>query len=187
MKNKKFQFTLAPWKTTEERVEYKTNIFNLIKRDMYYEQENHHGSFYSIDPPDWINVIALTPKNEIVLVEQYRFGIEEVTLEIPGGMVDPGEDAFETAKRELLEETGFYSEEWESLGKVSSNPAIQTNYTHTYLAKNAYRKQDQELGTHEFIEVHTIPFDHFLELAKKEEIHHALVLSAIGRYLLMKS
>ena len=153
---------------------------------MYYEEEDHYGSFFSIDPPDWINVIALTAENEIVLVEQYRFGIEEMTLELPGGMVDPGEDPLTTSKRELLEETGYASDEWEDLGKVSANPAIQTNYTHTFLATNAFLKSEQKLGKHEFIKVHTLTLKEFFALARDEEIHHALVLAGIARYLLLK-
>jgi ADP-ribose pyrophosphatase len=181
----KFEFTAAGWQAVQERVEYKTSIFNLLKRDMIYTEENLKGSFYALDSPDWINVIALTPDEDIVLVEQYRFGIEQVTLELPGGMVDPGEDPLTTAKRELLEETGFCSEHWQSIGKVSSNPAIQTNFTHTYLAKNAYCQQDQDLGEHEVIKVHTLPMAEFLSLAREGVVHHALVLAAIGRYLLV--
>ena len=153
---------------------------------MTYLEENLSGCFYTLDSPDWINVVALSADDEIILVEQYRFGIAQATLELPGGMVDPGEDVLTTAKRETLEETGFCSDHWEALGKVSSNPAIQTNYTHTFLATGCYQKQAQSLGRHEFIKVHLMPLERFLELARQGIVHHALVLAAVAKYLLIK-
>ena len=186
MKSKKFEFTAEPWNIINEQIEYKTKIFNLLKRDMIHKEENQQGAFFTLDPPDWINVIALTEDEEIVLVEQYRFGTQSVTLEIPGGMIDPGEQALETAKRELLEETGYAGLHWESLGKVSSNPAIQTNYTHMYLATGCRKVQDQDLGEHELINVHKVPINEFLELVEVGIIHHALVVAAVGKYLLLR-
>jgi len=183
----KFHFSVPSWKLVKQALQYKTRIFDLFMRDMHYPEEGLDGSFVTLKAPDWINVIALTEENDVVLVEQYRFGIEEATLELPGGMVDPGEDALATAKRELLEETGYWSEHWEQLGKVSSNPAIQTNYTHTFLASNCVFKQQQALGEHEFIKVHVMPWDEFLSLARAGVVHHSLVVAAIAKYLLAKS
>jgi 8-oxo-dGTP pyrophosphatase MutT (NUDIX family) len=182
----KFEFTTETWQKALERVEYKTSIFALLKRDMVYPEERLEGSFYVLESADWINVIAVTPEQDIVLVEQYRFGIQEATLELPGGMVDPGEDTLLTAKRELAEETGFVSDDWQYLGKVSSNPAIQTNYTHTFLARDCSRQQSQRLGKHEFIKVHILAMSEFLGLVSKGIVHHALVLAAIAQYLLAK-
>ena len=180
-----FEFTATPWKLIQEQIEYKTKIFNLLKRDMELEEENQRGTFFSFDPPDWINVIALTDAAEVILVEQFRFGTQSVTLEIPGGMIDPGEDALSTAKRELLEETGYASDQWQSLGKVSSNPAIQTNYTHMFLATGCIQVQQQDLGEHEVINVHAMPMSDFLGLVDSGEVHHALVVAAVAKYLLL--
>ncbi len=80
--------------------------------------------FYIIEAPTWVNVVAVTADNHIVLIEQYRHGIKSVTYEIPGGMVDPGESSLDAAKRELIEETGYSSEDWLPLGEVHPNPAI---------------------------------------------------------------
>lgn len=74
MGKKSFNYTIEPWVTTDERVEYTTNIFKVLKRDMKIESEDHSATFSVLEAPDWINVIALTPENEIVLVEQYRYG-----------------------------------------------------------------------------------------------------------------
>ena len=187
MKSPKINFTIEPWVTTNERVEYTTNIFKVLKRDMRIVSEDHKATFSILEAPDWINVIALTPENDIVLVEQYRYGIEAPTLELPGGVCDPGESPLETCKRELLEETGFSSEDWESLGKVSSNPAMQTNDTHTYLALGCVKTAEQKLDGNERINVHVIPIDEFLELVKSGDIDHSLVVAAVAKYLLLKS
>jgi len=184
MKNQKFNFTIAGWQTLKQQVEYTTKIFDLLKREMFYQEEGLRGSFFMLRSADWINVVALTRDNDIVLVEQYRYGIEEPTLELAGGMVDAGEDPLTAAKRELLEETGYWSDDWENLGKVSSNPAIQTNFTHTFLAKDCVFKKQQDLGEHEFIKVHVLPLQEFLELTRQGLVHHALVVAAMAKYLL---
>lgn len=151
---------------------------------MKIESEDHSATFSIVEAPDWINVIALTPDEEIVLVEQYRYGIEEPTLELPGGMVDEGEHPQTTSIRELKEETGYEGSEVINLGKVSSNPAILTNYTHTYLIKNCQKVSQQNLDGNERINVHVIPLQDFLDLVADGQVHHSLVVAAVAKYLL---
>lgn len=130
--------------------------------------------------------MAFTPDDEIILVEQYRHGTQTPTLEIPGGMVDAGESPREAAGRELLEETGFRSNNWRSLGKVSANPAIMDNFTHMYVAENCEFVGAENPDEHERIEVHTLPLDDFLSLVEDGTIHHAIVLAAVARFLLKR-
>ena len=85
MKSPKINFTIEPWVTTKEQIEYTTNIFKVLKREMCVVSENHKASFSLLEAPDWINVIALTDEDNIILVEQYRHGIQAPTLELPGG------------------------------------------------------------------------------------------------------
>ncbi len=92
-----------------------------------------------LEAPDWVNVVALTPEGRLVLVQQYRFGSGEITLEIPAGIVEPGEDSREAAARELLEETGFSSGDWVYLGWVAPNPAYINNRCHHWLARDAHK------------------------------------------------
>ena len=153
---------------------------------MKIESEDHSATFSIIEAPDWINVIALTDEEEIVLVEQFRYGIEESTLELPGGMVDPGEHPKETSIRELKEETGFEGSEVINLGKVSSNPAVLTNDTYTYLIKGCKRVSAQQLDGNERINVHVIPLQDFLEYVTDGQVHHSLVVAAVAKYLLWK-
>ncbi len=186
MNTRDFKFSIEPWVTTKEELKYTTNIFKLLSRDMKLESEDHSATFSIIEAPEWMNVIPLTSDNEIVLVEQFRYGIEEPTLELPGGMVDAGETHDETARRELLEETGYAGDTWSYLGKVSSNPAFLTNYTHLYVVQNCRKVQEQQLDGNERINIHTMPLDDFLELVQEGTVHHSLVVAAVAKYLLWR-
>ncbi len=96
------------------------------------------GNFYTLDCGPWVNIIAITPENSVVMVEQYRHGVEQLTLEIPGGCIDDSDaEPLDAAVRELREETGYVAESWSFLGKTHPNPALQGNLCYTYLARGA--------------------------------------------------
>lgn len=188
MSAKSFEPRVQPWKIVRENKEYSTPIFDLLKRQLRLDTaaDFTEGDFYILKAPEWINVIPITPEGEVILVEQYRFGIEEPTLEIPGGMVDSSEAPLVAAKREMLEETGYKSSRWKSLGKVSANPAIMTNFTHIYLAEHCEFVGSDHSDTHERIEVRTVPMEKFLDMVENGTIHHAIVLAAVARFLLKR-
>ncbi|ANM29685.1 hypothetical protein ABI59_08980 [Acidobacteria bacterium Mor1] len=149
-----------------------------------YELDGHDAprDYYVIEAPDWINVIPLTDDDQVVMVKQYRVGVERFTLEIPGGMCEPGEDPVETAARELREETGYACAEMIPLGSVEPNPAIQNNTCFTYLARGAYQAGPQEPDGDEDIELSTVPLQSIPSLIASGEITHSLVVAAF--YLL---
>ncbi|HEY5924848.1 MAG TPA: NUDIX hydrolase [Kofleriaceae bacterium] len=136
--------------------------------------------FSLIEAVDWVNVIALTRDEQVVLIRQYRVGVGRVCLEIPGGMVDPGEDAQTAAARELVEETGYTAQRWEHLGSVAPNPALQNNTLHSYLAFDAELTHGQKLEGSEVVTVETVPLRDVTELLKRGAIEHALVVAAFG-------
>jgi ADP-ribose pyrophosphatase len=136
-----------------------------------------------LETPDWVNVVARTPAGRIVVVRQYRFGSGEVTIEIPGGVVDPGEAPLETAERELREETGYTSARWTDLGSVQPNPAFHDNRCHHFLAEGAIQTHAQALDAGEDIVVGTLTTDEVRDLITRGEITHSLVITALSRVL----
>lgn len=136
-------------------------------------------TFYVIESSDWTNIIPITPEGKIVFVKQYRHGTEDITLEVPGGMVDPGDPSPEVAaRREMVEETGYDTSEIISLGAVAPNPAIQSNRCHTYLALDVQPNGVQRLDTTEEIELAFVDPADVPELVVRGQITHSLVVAA---------
>ena len=148
-----------------------------VRRDISADPlAGREHDFYVLEAPDWINVIPLTKAGEVVFIELYRHGSGEVSLEIPGGMVDPGEQPHETAARELLEETGYEAREVVPLGRTRPNPAIQDNWIHTFLARDVeYRCEPSDAGT-ERTRVPHVPLEQVPALIADGKITHALVV-----------
>lgn len=138
------------------------------------------GDFYVAQAPLWVNIVALTPDREVILVEQYRHGVHAVTVEVPGGVAGHVTDGFEAARRELAEETGYTSERWTKLGRVSANPAIMDNHCEIWLAEDCVRTQEQDLDPFEDIRVLTVPEADFLDMVRDGRIHHSLAVAAVG-------
>jgi 8-oxo-dGTP pyrophosphatase MutT (NUDIX family) len=136
-----------------------------------------------LETPDWVNVVALTPEGLVIVVRQFRFGSATITTEIPGGVVDPGEEHGDAAQRELREEAGYTSERWRYLGCVEPNPAFHDNLCHHWLAEDARVTHEQDLDSGEDIVVETLTTEDVLEKIRTGEIRHALVLTALSKVL----
>jgi 8-oxo-dGTP pyrophosphatase MutT (NUDIX family) len=136
--------------------------------------------FSLIECVDWVNVIALTDDERVVLIRQFRVCTGEVCLEIPGGMIDAGEQPLAAARRELVEETGYEAAAWRRIGILAPNPAIQTNHLHVFVATGAYRAGEPRLEGSEVIEVETQPLADVWRLVRTGAIDHALVVAAFG-------
>lgn len=141
---------------------------------------------FIIECPDWCNIIAVTHGGQLVMVRQYRFGAAAQSLELPGGIVDPGEEPLKAAARELEEETGYSASEVISLGSVNPNPAFQTNRCHSFLALNVEPGPPRpESG--EDIEVVLIDRATVPDRIRSGEISHALIVSAFFLEQMAKS
>jgi 8-oxo-dGTP pyrophosphatase MutT (NUDIX family) len=143
--------------------------------------------FYRIESPAWVNVVALTEQDELVMVKQFRQGSRAVTLEIPGGLVDPGETPAVAAARELLEETGFRAGRLTSLGSINPNPALFANRCHMQVARDCIRVAEiQNSATEETI-VELLPLAELHEVLRNGGIDHALVVAALYAFELWRS
>ena len=158
-------------------------IFDAHQCDSVHPATGRRGQFTVIDSPHWVNVIALTPDDQVVTVRQYRHGIDALTLEIPGGIVDPGEDGLTAVKRELHEETGYRAQRWVKLGEVESNPAFMNNHCGLFLALDATVDGTGELDETEFIEVELYPLTEIPRLIADGTVRHSLVVAAFFFFL----
>lgn len=131
----------------------------------------------------WSNVVPVTDANEIVMVWQYRHGTDALSLEIPGGVVDPGESPLEAARRELREETGYEANAIEPLIAVDANPALQNNACHSFVARGVRLVGPQRLDDAEECEVALVPVADLPELLDGNHVQHALVVCALERFL----
>jgi 8-oxo-dGTP pyrophosphatase MutT (NUDIX family) len=138
--------------------------------------------FVRVEAPDWVNVAALTPEGRLVLVRQFRFGVEDFSLEIPGGVVEAGEDPVAAAVRELAEETGYVGTGARLLGVVHPNPAIQGNRCHLVLVEGAELRRETDWDGDEEIATATAPVEEVLAWARAGRITHSLVLCALFHF-----
>jgi 8-oxo-dGTP pyrophosphatase MutT (NUDIX family) len=134
-----------------------------------------------LEARDWVNVIALTPRERIVTVSQFRFGIRQHSLEIPAGLVDPGEAPLQAAQRELEEETGYTAREWKSLGWSFPNPAFLNNRVHNFLARNAERTRLPHPEDGEDLETTELTLDEIRQAMQTDRMRNSNTLLALAR------
>jgi len=175
---------VKPWKHIRSQTNRSYRIFSIRTDTTLSPRTGAEHEFYVIESGDWVNVIPVTADQQVVMIKQYRHGSRQVTLEIPGGLVDPGDTPERAASRELLEETGYQAEEWEKIGVVSPNPAIFSNRCHTFLARNLTKVGNPTPDQTEDIDVLLLPLSDIPRLIRKGVIDHALVIAAFYWYSL---
>lgn len=169
----------ARWELLGRATQLKTRIFDVDAVRYRHPARATEREFVVINPPDWVNVVAVTPDERLILVRQFRYGIDEFSLEVPGGVMDPGEDPIAAGLRELREETGFMGAPARLLGSVHPNPAIQSNRTHFVLVEAAVESHPLAWDADEEICVVLEPVERVLAEAHNGTITHALVLNAL--------
>jgi ADP-ribose pyrophosphatase len=173
---------LRPWhpRRTETVASYR--IFEVRRLELEDAAGGARGDAFVLGCNDWCNVVAVTPDERVVLVWQYRFGTDALSLEIPGGVIDAGESAELAARRELREETGYEAESFEPLLSVHPNPAIQGNGCHTFVARGARPTASTAFDAQEELETVLVPADRIADLLDGGQITHSLVQGALEAF-----
>lgn len=173
---------IKPWQTIRSKLLGDFRIFQLRSDVRVSPRTGQEHDFVVLDSRDWVNVIALTPDHQLVLIEQFRVGSNTVELEIPGGLMDAGETPVAAAVRELREETGYAGERARVLGKIFPNPAIQSNTCFTVLIENCRCVHPVEFDAGEDLQTRLVPATDAAKLVAEGSIQHSLVV--VGLYFL---
>ena len=172
----------ADWERLGSRPVADARVFKVRADRTAHPRTGVEREMFVIESPDWVNVIALTADGSVVLVEQFRHGLRKVTLELPGGMVEKGEDPLRAGLRELREETGFEGPRATLLGHCEPNPAIFENRCWFVLVEEARRVGETAQDEGEDIDVRLVPLQDVPVLMEEGSIRHALVVASFAAY-----
>ncbi|ATC63614.1 NUDIX hydrolase [Nibricoccus aquaticus] len=167
------------WEKLSESPIASTRIFDLGSIRYRHPVRKTERDFYVINSRDWVNVIALTTDHHLVLVNQFRYGINQLSWEVPGGVIDAGEDPIAAGLRELREETGFIGGNARLLASIHPNPAIINNRCHLVFVENCTRQSALDWDPDEELQIATMPVDEVFEKALTGLITHSLALNAL--------
>ena len=167
------------WDLKNESLHSDCRIFEVYKRKFRRDSDGVEGEFFVLDTNDWVNVLAITPEQKLVLVRQFRYGTREFSLEPPGGVIEKGEDPIVAGLRELEEETGYVGTNAQLIGSARPNAAILSNKCFFVLVREARKTANLDFDEHEELvtELHSI--QNLRNLVKNGEISHSIGLNAI--------
>ncbi len=169
------------WKKLASEAGPEIPLFRVRLDTMQHPTSSEEFQRMVLETSDWVTVVAVTTAGKIVMVEQYRFGVGELTIEPVAGMLDPDEDSLSAARRELMEETGYGGGDWRYLGSVQANPAIHNNLCHHWLVEGVEAVQKPEPDPGEAIRVHLMTLDEIRSCIADGTLKHPLGLSALSR------
>ncbi len=176
-----------PWKELSRHKGPEVPLFEMEIQKMESPRNQSVLDAIVLKLPDTINVVALNEYGALILVEQYRFGIQEALLELPAGFIDGDEEPLVAAKRELYEETGYLSDDWSYLGVTFLNPSYVNNRCHHFLARNATFQGGRELDNTEDIAIHHIQAGSISSFLLGGGIQDAIGLAAIAKVFDLRS
>jgi ADP-ribose pyrophosphatase len=177
---------IKKWKRAASRISGDYRVFSVRTDTKISPRTGEPHDFYVLETVDWVNVIALTPDDHLILVEQYRHGSDTIELEIPGGMMDQDESAVLTGVRELREETGYSGENARVLGEILPNPAIMNNRCFTVLVENCRCVHPTQFDHSEELITRLVPVKEIPFLVASGKIRHSLVVVALFHFVLSR-
>jgi len=168
------------WKTLSSEYLYKDTWFTIRKDTCETQEGKIVTPYYVYEFPTWVTALALTTDGKVILERQYRHALGQTNYEIPGGCVDDTDPSLEFAiRRELMEETGYEFEQFEYLGRTSSNPSTNNNWMHMYLATGGRKVKEQQLDHNEEIEIYLFTIDELKQMLRDNQIIQSMHVTAI--------
>jgi 8-oxo-dGTP pyrophosphatase MutT (NUDIX family) len=170
---------LSMWERLADAAVDHFRVFRVRRTRYRHPRDRREGEFVIIEANDWVNVLALTDDGRMLMVRQFRFGVHDFTLEIPGGVIESGEDPLAAGVRELREETGYAGGSARIIARIRPNPAIQANVCHIVLVEGCAKVDEPHLDPNEEIEVQVLDVEDVLARAEAGTITHSLVVDAL--------
>jgi ADP-ribose pyrophosphatase len=178
---------IQPWKKIGSRPGGDFRIFSVRWDEKISPRTGQAHEFVVLDSLNWVNIVAVTPDENLVMVEQYRHGTDTVELEIPGGLLDsPQESPLTAGVRELREETGYEGEQAEILSEQLPNPAYQSNRCFTVLVRQCALKHPLEWDHAEDLATRLVPLGDIPGLIESGRIRHSVIIAALYRFELWR-
>ena len=172
-----------PWRELRSRTLLDCRIFIVESTAMASPVDDSVHEFFRLRAPDWAHIVPVTAQGEIVMIRQFRQGSQEISLEIPAGLIEPGEAPEAAARRECLEETGYRATVLSSLGRLRPNPALFTNRLHSFYALGVERVTEIKQTATEYTEVELVELERLPDLLRSGAIDHALDTALLWRFL----
>lgn len=171
------------WTLLAEEEILKTPVFTVNRHVCRSPKDGQDKNFVVMAVPDWVQVLAVTEDQKVLLVRQFRLGSRQISLELPGGVVEKGQTPLEAAQRELAEETGYTAANWKQLAAFRPNPAIQNNTAYLFLAEGARLTGSTDFDENEDLDLQAVSLDELRDLVFKGTIDHAIMVAGIMLYL----
>lgn len=179
--------SVKPWREIGRERLVDCRIFEVERSLAESPVDGSVHDYYRVVSRDWVQVIPITDDDEVVMVRQYRHGASNIVLEIPGGLIEAGEDPADAALRECLEETGYRAERAHAMGNMNPNPAIHGHRLHSFYARGARRVAEVQNTPTEYTEVELVPLDRVADYLETGRIDHCLVAATLWRFLYLSS
>ncbi|MCD7899502.1 MAG: NUDIX hydrolase [Bacteroides sp.] len=175
---------IQKWEVLNSHYLFREPWFTARKDTVKLPNGHQIPSYYVLEYPDWVNIIAITKENKFIFVRQYRHGLGEINFELCAGICEPEDSSpLQSAQRELLEETGYGNGIWQSYMILSPNPSTNTNLTYCFLVHDVELISSQHLEDTEDLSVHLLSIEEVKELLQNNQIKQALMAAPLWKFI----